>query len=279
MHIIDKIINMQDYSDEIRKQDKTIALVPTMGYLHEGHLSLLRQARKKGNCVALSIFVNPTQFGPNEDFEVYPRNMERDLGLAEQENVDVVFTPDTSALYGNNYQTYVSLEKLPNHLCGLSRPVFFRGVATVVTKLFNIIKPHIALFGQKDYQQLMVIRQMVRDLNFDIEIMGCPIVRESDGLAMSSRNTYLSEEQRPSALSLYSALVQTKQRVKIGELNAKQLINGACNFILSHPKTEIDYIKICDLVTLEDIDIIKGQCLMALAVKVGKVRLIDNMII
>lgn len=250
-----------------------------MGFLHEGHLTLLREGRKRADELVLSIFVNPTQFGPNEDFDAYPRDMERDLALAKKEGVDTVFTPTPEELYTENFQTYVSLEKLPHHLCGLSRPVFFRGVATVVTKLFNIVKPHIALFGQKDFQQLAVIRQMVKDLNFDIEIIGVPTVRESDGLAMSSRNAYLSDEERPAALSLYKSLLDAKAKIESGEVDANSILKQSIQLIEAYPGTQIDYIKMCDPDTLDDIDEITGPVLMALAVKVGKTRLIDNMVI
>ena len=239
---------------------------------------MLREGRKLADELVLSIFVNPTQFGPNEDFETYPRDMDRDLKLAEQEGTDTVFTPTPGELYGEAFQTYVHLEKLPNHLCGLSRPVFFRGVATVVSKLFNIVKPHFALFGQKDFQQLAVIRQMVKDLNFDIEIIGVPTVREADGLAMSSRNAYLSAEERPAALSLYQSLKQAKTGIESGQTDAGQIIKDTVRLITSFPGTKIDYINICDPDTLDDVDVIKGPVLMALAVKVGKTRLIDNMV-
>jgi len=229
--------------------------------------------------LVLSIFVNPTQFGPNEDLDSYPRDMERDLALAEKEGVDTVFTPTPEELYGENFQTYVNLEKLPHHLCGLARPVFFRGVATVVSKLFNIVKPHVAIFGQKDIQQLAVIRQMVKDLNFDIDIIGAPTVRESDGLAMSSRNAYLSEEERTPALSLYKSLQQAKTHITPGKTDAKKILEDTARFIESFEGTEIDYAKICDPQTLDDVSVITGPVLMALAVKVGKTRLIDNMVI
>jgi len=189
IEIITAVKDMQKRSDKMRCQGKTIVFVPTMGFLHEGHLSLIRVGKKHGDDMVVSIFVNPTQFGPSEDLETYPRDLERDLDLLQKEGVNAVFTPDADEIYGEKYQTYVELEKLPNYLCGLSRPVFFKGVATVVTKLFNIVKPHVTIFGQKDYQQLTIIRQMVRDLNFDIEVIGAPTVRESGGLAMSSRNT------------------------------------------------------------------------------------------
>ncbi|MFC1828109.1 pantoate--beta-alanine ligase [Thermodesulfobacteriota bacterium] len=279
MEVIKTITEMQSRSDRLRDQGKTIAFVPTMGFLHEGHLSLMRKGRELGDDLVISIYVNPTQFGPGEDLDAYPRDLDRDMALARKEGVDVVFTPDDTELYGDAFQTFVTLEKLPNHLCGISRPIHFRGVATVVTKLFNIVKPHLAVFGQKDYQQLIIIRQMVRDLNFDIEIVGSPIVRESDGLAMSSRNSYLTPAQRNSALSLYSALKTAQSFVESGTSEASRIIDEASKFIESHPETRIDYISICDPETLADIQTVDRPALMALAVKVGKPRLIDNMIL
>jgi pantoate--beta-alanine ligase len=227
----------------------------------------------------VSIFVNPAQFGPNEDLASYPRNIKRDLELLKKEGVDIAFIPDGKEIYQKGFQTYVELKNLPNHLCGLSRPVFFRGVATVVTKLFNIVKPHFAVFGQKDFQQLLIIKQMVKDLNFDIEIIGAPIVREKDGLAMSSRNSYLSPEQKIHALLLYKALKKAGKILKNGVKDSSKIIEEATALIKSRPDTSIDYIKICDPETLEDVEIIEKPALMALAVEVGATRLIDNMIL
>jgi pantoate--beta-alanine ligase len=250
-----------------------------MGHLHDGHLSLMRIAKKRADVLVVSIFVNPAQFGPEEDFETYPRNLERDLDLCAKEDVDIVFTPKTGALYPDGFQSYVKLEHLPHHLCGLSRPVFFTGVATVVSKLFNIVRPHVAVFGEKDYQQLLVIRRMVQDLNFNTEIIGAPIVREKDGLAMSSRNAYLTSEQRPAALTLYRSLVQARKRVETGERDAARILKEARDLITAQPETDIDYLSICDPETLIDVERIDRQALMALAVKVGKTRLIDNTIL
>lgn len=279
IEIITAVKDMQKRSDKMRCQGKTIVFVPTMGFLHEGHLSLIREGKKHGDDMVVSIFVNPTQFGPSEDLETYPKDLKRDLDLLQKEGVNAVFTPDADEIYGKKYQTYVELEKLPNHLCGLSRPVFFKGVATVVTKLFNIVKPHVTIFGQKDYQQLTVIRQMVRDLNLDIEVIGAPTVRESGGLAMSSRNTYLTPDQRISALSLNKSLQKAQTLVENGLKDADKIINTAAELIRSHPETEIDYITICDPETLDDMKTIDKPALMALAVKIGKARLIDNMIL
>ena len=270
---------MQARSDRMRRQFKTIVFVPTMGFLHEGHLSLVREGKKRGDDLVVSIFVNPSQFAPGEDFESYPRDLDRDLEILQEEGVDAVFNPDIKEIYGEEFQTYVELEKLSNHLCGISRPIFFKGVATVVAKLFNIVKPHVTIFGQKDYQQLVIIRQMARDLGFDIEVVGAPTVREPDGLAMSSRNTYLSPEQRTSALSLYNSLQKAQELIENGIQDATIIIDAAAELIQSRPETKIDYIAICDTETLVDIQTIDKPVLMALAVKVGKARLIDNMIL
>ena len=277
--VIHKAEEIQKRSEQIRCQGKSIVLVPTMGFFHEGHLSLMRKGRELGDDLVISIFVNPAQFGPHEDFESYPRDLERDLQLAREIGVDAVFTPDNMELYPEGFQTYIELEKLPNHLCGLSRPVFFKGIATVVAKLFNIVKPHVAIFGEKDYQQLTVIRRMVNDLNFNINIIGGPTVREPDGLAMSSRNNYLSPKQRPAALTLYKALVKAKDLLKNGVKDAGEIIQVATKLITSHPETGIDYISICDPECLDTIKTIDRPALMALAVNVGKTRLIDNMIL
>ena len=276
---ITKIKKMQERSDQMRRQGKTIVFVPTMGFLHDGHLSLMREGKAYGDDLVASIFVNPTQFAPGEDLASYPRDVERDLELIHDAGADTVFIPDTNEMYGNNFQTYVTVEKLSNHLCGTSRPIFFRGVATIVTKLFNIVKPHVAVFGQKDYQQLIVIRQMVRELDLDIEIVGAPTIREPDGLAMSSRNTYLTTDQRISALSLYQSLKKAKEAIEKGEQDATKIVDTTRKLIQSRPDTEIDYISICDPDTLIDVKTIDKPVVMALAVKVGKARLIDNMIL
>lgn len=279
IEIIHTAKEMQARSDLSRRKGQTIVFVPTMGYLHEGHLTLMRLGLKHGDDLVLSIFVNPTQFGPGEDLDAYPRDMDRDIELARKEGAGAVFAPDEKEIYGRAYQTYVALEQLPRHLCGISRPVHFRGVATVCTKLFNIVKPHVAVFGQKDFQQLLIIRRMVQDLNFDIAIIGAPIVREPDGLAMSSRNTYLTPAQRISALTLYTSLQDARRRVESGEKNAAKIIAAASELITSRPETTIDYITVCDPETLDDVMTIEQPVLMALAVKVGTTRLIDNMIL
>ena len=270
---------MQARSNQLRNQGKSIAFVPTMGYLHEGHLSLMRLGKSMADTLVVSIFVNPTQFGPGEDLGAYPRDFESDQSLCRKEGVDILFYPTAAEMYGPRFQTFITLEQLQLHLCGISRPVHFRGVATIVTKLFNIVKPHTAIFGLKDYQQVRIIRQVVQDLDLDIQITSGPTARESDGLAMSSRNAYLDTSQRPAALTLYQALCQTRNHLEKGLTDAKVLIRSAVNLILSFPDTAIDYIAICDPDTLEDMQTIDRPAIMALAVKVGKTRLIDNMIL
>lgn len=279
MKVVKKVKEMQSFAEGARLEGKKIAFVPTMGYLHEGHLSLIRIAREMGDTLIVSIFVNPSQFAPHEDFDAYPRNFQRDLDMTEKEGVDIIFAPEADELYPDNFQTYVNLEKIPKHLCGISRPIFFRGVATVVTKLFNIVRPHVAVFGKKDYQQLLVIRRMVSDLHMDIDIIGGETVREHDGLAMSSRNTYLTKAQRESALSLNKALKTAQESVESGITDVSRIVKETVEFIKSHPETQIDYVQVCDPETLEDLQVINRPALMALAVKVGSTRLIDNMIL
>jgi pantoate--beta-alanine ligase len=270
---------MKAWSHQHRQVGQTISFVPTMGYFHEGHLALMREGRRTADSVVVSIFVNPTQFGPLEDFDAYPRNLERDLEMAEGAGVDIIFAPDRKDLYPEKYDTFIVAEKLPQHLCGLSRPGHFRGVLTIVAKLFHIVSPHTAVFGQKDYQQLAIIRKMVADLNFDIRIIGFPTVRESDGLAMSSRNINLSDSQRHSALCLYCSLFEARDAIAKGENDPRKIISSAEAMIRSRPETSIDYIRLCDPDTLDDVSLIDRPVLMALAVKVGKTRLIDNMIL
>lgn len=279
MEIIKHIDEMQKRQEAVRLKGKKIAFVPTMGFLHKGHESLLVEGRKRADDLVLSIFVNPTQFAQNEDLSTYPKNIEGDLAIAERNGVDAVFLPDNTEVYRGGHQTYVNLENLPNYLCGLSRPGHFRGVATVVSKLFNIVKPHVAVFGQKDFQQLAIIRQMTKDLNFDIEIVGIPTLREHDGLAMSSRNSYLNAEQRQTALCLIKSLQNALDLVKNGETNPEEIIRYSSEIIASYPETSVDYLAICDPVSLETVSVISGPVLFAMAVKVGSTRLIDNMII
>lgn len=279
LKVIESAKAMQSHCEQFRLAGKKISFVPTMGYFHEGHLSLMKEARRIADHVVVSIYVNPTQFGPKEDFSKYPRDFDRDEDMAKSAGVDVIFFPSNQDMYPEGYQTYVNVEKVTENLCGLSRPGHFRGVTTVCCKLFNIVKPHSAVFGRKDYQQLAAIKRMVADLNMDLEIVGMPTFREPDGLAMSSRNVYLSKEERTSALTLVSSLKTAQKLYAEGERNAVKIIRQAEKLITSAPFTAIDYIKICDTATLEDVLEIKGEVVMALAVKVGKTRLIDNSVL
>lgn len=279
MEIITGVQEMQDKARSLREAGKRLGFVPTMGYFHEGHLALMRKARELSDVLVVSIFVNPTQFGPGEDYRRYPRDLERDRKLAEAEGVDILFVPTVEEMYPPGYQTYVEVRELSKPLCGASRPGHFRGVATVVLKLFNIVKPHLAVFGEKDYQQLKVIERLVRDLNLEVEIVPYPIVREPDGLAMSSRNVYLSPEERRSALCLYRALELAQRRVSEGKRKVPELKAELEAFIASHPFTRIDYVEFRDPETLEEKTVVDGPTLLALAVFVGKARLIDNTIL
>lgn len=279
LKVIESVKAMQLHCERLRLAGKKISFVPTMGCFHEGHLSLMKEARRIADHVVVSIYVNPAQFGPKEDFSKYPRDFDRDAAMAEGVGVDVIFFPPNSEMYPEGYQTYVNVEKVTQNLCGLSRPGHFRGVTTVCCKLFNIVKPHSAIFGRKDYQQLAAIRRMVADLNLDLEIVGMPTFREPDGLAMSSRNVYLSKEERTSALALVGSLKMAQKLYADGEKNAVKIIRQAEKIISNAPFTAIDYIKICDTATLEDVLKIKGEVVMALAVKVGKTRLIDNSVL
>ncbi len=270
---------MTEWSDRHRRNGQAISFVPTMGFLHEGHLSLMKEGKLQGDKLVISIFVNPTQFGPGEDFESYPSDLERDFKLAEDIGVDVAFTPNKADFYPQGFDTFIDQEKLPNHLCGLSRSGHFQGVMTIVTKLFHVVNPDIAVFGEKDFQQLAIIRCMVKDLNFNIRIIGHHTIRESDGLAMSSRNAKLTPAQRTTGLCLISALKKAQNSLKNNETSSAAIIQNAVDFIYSHPDTEIDYIKICDPDTLDDVAVIDRPVVMAMAVKVGTTRLIDNMIL
>jgi pantoate--beta-alanine ligase len=276
MKIINSAKEMQVLSESLRNQGKIVTFVPTMGYFHEGHLNLMREGRKRGDCVVISIYVNPTQFGPNEDFEQYPRDFERDRAMAERVGVDVIYHPSNQEMYPPNYSTYITVEGVTDNLCGLSRPGHFRGVATVCAKLFNAVKPHVAVFGKKDFQQLVTIRRMVQDLNLDLEIVGMATTREPDGLAMSSRNIYLTAEERTSGLSLSRSLKMAGELYERGERRAAKIIGKVTNNIESHPYTKIDYVQICDTTTMKDVARLDGECVIALAVRVGKTRLIDN---
>jgi len=276
MKIIKSVREMQAFSEACRRQGRTIAFVPTMGYLHQGHAHLMQEGRKLGDVLIVSIFVNPTQFGPGEDFEKYPRDWDRDEQLCAAAGVDVIFAPAAEEMYPGGYQTSITVSQVSQNLCGISRPTHFQGVATVVAKLFNCTKPHVALFGEKDFQQLAVIQRMVKDLNMNIQIIGVSTVREQDGLAMSSRNTYLSADERRSALSLSRALVRARELFQQDERSARVLIETVREIIDQQQCAEIDYIKVCDIETLQDIDVITGPAVMVLAVKIGRARLIDN---
>jgi pantoate--beta-alanine ligase len=276
MEIIKTVRDMQDFSESLRLRGKRIAFVPTMGYLHDGHLGLMKEGKKRADCLVTSIYVNPAQFGPDEDLDKYPRDFERDEALSQDVGVDVIFYPPNSQMYPENYQTYVNVENVTNNLCGLTRPVHFRGVATVCAKLFNIVKPHVTIFGRKDFQQLVVIKRMVADLNMDIEVVGMPTVREPDGLAMSSRNAYLKEGERGSALSLSRSLKLARSLYDQGQHNAGTIIKEVKNFIEKHLATRIDYVKICDVETMKDVEHLEKRSVLALAVWVGTPRLIDN---
>lgn len=279
MKVISRIPEMQSRCEVLRTAGHTTALVPTMGFFHEGHLELMRVGKIHADHVMVSIFVNPMQFGPTEDYGEYPRDLESDLEKAERVGVDIVFCPAAEEMYPQGFQTKIGVEKLALHLCGRSRPGHFEGVLTVVAKLFHITKPHLAVFGQKDYQQLTIISRMVKDLNMDIRIVGIPIVREPDGVAMSSRNSYLSPDERKSALCLKQSLDLAREMVARGERSAPKIKATVARRILDQPFTEIDYVTLCHPTTLEDVDAVEGEALLALAVRVGKTRLIDNCII
>jgi pantoate--beta-alanine ligase len=278
MRVIRSVVEMQTVAEDLRKE-KRIGFVPTMGYLHEGHLSLVRRARQLADVVVTSIFVNPIQFGPQEDLTRYPRDLDRDMALLESEKTDILFYPDDGEMYPETYSTYIDVKKLDDHLCGKSRVGHFAGVATVVAKLFNIVKPHFAVFGQKDYQQLKVIQRMTEDLNMDVRIIGSPIVREKDGLAMSSRNTYLSAEEHEKALLIYASIKEIENLFRDGERKASRLIEEARKILLSREGIEIAYVTVCDAETLEDLEIIPRKAVLAIACRVGKTRLIDNVVL
>ena len=267
---------MKKYLKEMRSRRRRVALVPTMGYLHEGHLLLVREARRLASAVVVSIFVNPTQFGPNEDLDRYPRDMRGDLKKLRQEGVDVVFSPDASEIYPERYQTYVDVTEVTRDYCGTSRPSHFRGVATVVAKLFTIIRPDVAVFGEKDFQQLVVIRRMVKDLGLDVDVVGLPTVREEDGLAMSSRNAYLSPAQRQQATTIYRGLRKAKRLLDSGERDAAELAAIAIDLLREEQDLVIDYVAVCDPETLERIPEVEKEAVLLVAVKVGDTRLIDN---
>lgn len=279
MRIIEKVSEMQQQADAWRREGKRIALVPTMGYLHRGHLTLMQKVRNHADIAVMSVFVNPIQFGPGEDFERYPRDMERDVRLAKEVGVDVAFSPSATDMYPEGYQTHIEVTEVTRPLCGKSRPGHFQGVTTVVGKLFHIVKPHTAIFGEKDFQQLVAIRRMVKDLNMDIEILGHPIVREEDGLAMSSRNVYLNSEQRKNALRLSQSLREAQTLVRQGERNSAAVLAQVRNILEAGKDMRIDYAEMRHPETLQEAQQIEGPTLLALAVFVGATRLIDNCVL
>lgn len=276
MITIDSVAAMQQWSQARRQAGQRIAFVPTMGYLHQGHVSLLNAARKAADVLVLSIFVNPTQFGAGEDFETYPKDMSKDIQLAAEAGVDVVFAPSATQMYPRGYSSWVEVAGLTEVLCGASRPGHFRGVTTVVSKLFNIVAPTVAYFGNKDFQQLAVIRRMVIDLNLPVDIVGRPIIREADGLAMSSRNSYLAKEERRQALCLFQAIEQARRLANSGELRVTEILRQLRLSIESNPLAKIDYVKICHQYSLQEQTQVDEDSVLLLAVFIGRTRLIDN---
>jgi pantoate--beta-alanine ligase len=279
MRVIERISDLKAILRTQRKTGKSVGFVPTMGYLHDGHLSLVETSKKENDFTVMSIFVNPAQFGVNEDFDKYPRDMESDSQKAASAGVDIIFAPSVNEMYPEGYNTFVEVSEITDKLCGKSRPEHFKGVTTVVSKLLNIVEPDKAYFGQKDAQQAIVIEKMVKDLNMGVEIVICPIVREKDGLAMSSRNVYLNAEERKAAVVLSKSLFNAEIMIKDGERNVEKVYSCIFNIISSENMASIDYISIVNAETLENIKMLKGKVLVALAVKFGKTRLIDNIIV
>ena len=278
MKIVATVKEVREQVKEWKKQGLSVGFVPTMGYLHEGHKSLMDAARKGNDKVVVSIFVNPMQFGPTEDLATYPRDLEHDAALCESAGVDLIFHPEPEEMYEKDFCSFVDMTGLTEGLCGKTRPIHFRGVCTVVNKFFNIVTPDRAYFGQKDGQQLAVIRRMVRDLNMDIEIVGCPIVREEDGLAKSSRNTYLSEEERKAALILSKTVALGKELAKT-EKDANKVVEAMKKNIETEPLAKIDYVEAVDALSMAPVEKLEGTCMLAMAVYIGKTRLIDNTLI
>lgn len=279
MQIIRSISRMSKITGRLKQRGRIIGFVPTMGALHEGHLSLIRQARKECDCVVVSIFVNPAQFGPRDDFRKYPRNLKADAKMCRRERVNIIFYPDAKQMYPANYKTYVNVDELSDGLCGKFRPGHFKGVATVVTKLFHIVSPDIAYFGQKDAQQAVIIKRLVQDLNIPLQIRVMPTVRDADGLAMSSRNAYLSPEERKDAAVLSLALNLARDMIRAGEVDALEIIKKMWQLINKKKALQVQYISIVDLKDLKPVFKIKDTVLIALAVRAGKARLIDNIIV
>lgn len=278
MKIVAETEEVREQVRQWRKEGLSVGLVPTMGYLHEGHKSLIDKAVQQNDRVVVSVFVNPIQFGPGEDLATYPRDLERDAALCEAAGASLIFHPEKENMYFDDFCTFVDMDGLTKGLCGKTRPTHFRGVCTVVSKLFHIVQPDRAYFGQKDAQQLAVIRRMVRDLNFDLEIVGCPIIREEDGLAKSSRNTYLSQEERAAAVILHKGLLRGEEMIRNGERDASVVIREITGIIESEPLAKVDYVEVVDFDRIEKIDAIEGNVLATVAVYIGKTRLIDNFI-
>lgn len=279
MFICRTVKEMREFSQGARSRRLTVGLVPTMGYFHEGHLALMRRAKEASDVVVVSVFVNPLQFGDGEDYGRYPRDLERDVSLAREAGVDAIFHPSVEEMYPQGFATYVEVEGLTECLCGLSRPGHFRGVATVVAKLFNIVRPDKAFFGWKDAQQVLVIRRMVEDLNMDLEIVAVPTVREEDGLAMSSRNVYLSPEERRAATVLPRSLEAARRAYESGERDAGRLVELVRGIIAAEPRAQADYVEIRSIPDLKPITKLGGPALLALAVRFGATRLIDNVVL
>lgn len=276
MNIVHTVNEVRAQVKEWRTAGLSVGLVPTMGYLHEGHKSLIDRAVEENDRVVVSVFVNPMQFGPTEDLASYPRDLNRDAALCEAAGADLIFNPEPENMYSSDFSSFIDMSTLTKGLCGKSRPIHFRGVCTVVGKLFNIVQPDKAYFGQKDAQQLAVIRHMVNDLNFNLEIVGCPIIREEDGLAKSSRNTYLSPEERQAALILSKSLERGRELIEAGERDAETIKQAITDLIQTEPLAKIDYVELVDWNTLEPVEQIEGPVLNAIAVYIGKTRLIDN---
>jgi pantoate--beta-alanine ligase len=279
MKVIKDIREMQRFSDSLRKEEKKIGFVPTMGFLHDGHLSLINESKRNSDITIVSIYVNPTQFSPNEDFDKYPRDFERDEKMCKDSGVDVIFYPVEKIMYSDKHKTFVVTDELSNKLCGVSRPEHFRGVTTIIAKLFNIVKPDVAIFGQKDAQQSIIIQRMVEDLNIDIDIIIAPIFREADGLAMSSRNKYLSAKQRKDAAIINTALIKVNELIQNGEKQSKVISNLINSHLATVSDLKIDYVSIVDMNDLEPVKKIDKNTLIAIAVYFGSTRLIDNIII
>lgn len=279
MRVVTTIKEVREIVKQWKKEDLSIGYVPTMGYLHEGHASLMKAARANNDRVVVSIFVNPMQFGPTEDLDSYPRDLEKDSILCEEEGVDLIFHPEPEEMYDDTFCSFTDINGLSNALCGLSRPIHFRGVCTVLNKFFNIVAPDRAYFGQKDAQQAAIVKQFVKDLNIPVEIIRCPIIREEDGLAKSSRNTYLSETERQAALCLSKAIFLGEKMVREGETDAKKVTDAMIALIEKEPLAKIEYVKAVNGLTMQDIDVIAAPTLVAMAVRIGTTRLIDNFVV